>query len=217
MEQPPGIPLNINDDQMKIIRLIREKDYEQLESLLQDGLDPNITYGGGGHDNITCMLTFVIDTGDFQMVQLFLNHGANPNIETIMDSPIHRAIRESSENIIKLLIDRGANINIMPEILGATALRLLATRDVSDELIKLIISHSDNIDKPTRSNLTALHCAAMYNNLRLAKHLIEAGADMTLVAYDNKTALDLARDEGFDDMVKLIESFDIPDNKGAHE
>jgi len=216
MEQPPGIVLNVDDYHKQIIKLINSKNYEELETHLNNGLDPNMTFGYGDTNNGTCLLSFAVRTDDTQIVQLFLDHGADPNIDTFLDTPIFNAIQAGNENIMKLLINHGANVNNVPDITGSI-LHTLVVRGISDELTKLIISRSDDINKHMQGGLpTALHFAVMLNNLRMVKYLIEAGADMKILDDDNKTALDLARDDGMDYMVKLIESYDVPD-KGVCE
>ena len=52
--------------------------------------------------------------------------------------------------------------------------------------------------------VTALHIAAYYGYLAIAKRLLEGGADWTLKNIDGKTALDIARQYGKSEVVALL-------------
>jgi len=49
-----------------------------------------------------------------------------------------------------------------------------------------------------------LHWAALYGYLAIAKRLLEGGADPTLRDEDGKTALDIARERGYSEVVALL-------------
>ena len=51
---------------------------------------------------------------------------------------------------------------------------------------------------------TALHFAAAYGHLAIAKRLLEGGADLTLRDKVGKTALDWARSHGQSEVVALL-------------
>jgi len=209
-----GEPVYATPEQTNIMNLIHEQNYDQIEQLLMTGqLDPNMTFGVPGMLPYTCLLTRAAHTGNINLVRLFLDHGANANI-SVKDYPINGAIYTDNLNMAKLIIEHTNNIFNTHDLF--TPLHVAASVQVSDELAKLIIDHTDNLDARTLYGLTALHTVAMTNNFIVAKRLIETGANIHLLTGNGETALDIARTNGFDMIVGLIESCDIPD-KGVHE
>ena len=53
---------------------------------------------------------------------------------------------------------------------------------------------------------TALMLAAEVGNVKAVKRLLNAGADRTLLNKEGKTAVDLAREQGHDRVVALLEA-----------
>ena len=53
--------------------------------------------------------------------------------------------------------------------------------------------------------MTPLARAALYGNLEIVQLLKELGVNLEAKNNDGKTALDLAREEGYDDIVKILD------------
>lgn len=53
----------------------------------------------------------MVGKGDYATVKLLLDHGANPNYENILYSPLYYATKERRDDIITLLLNYGANLN----------------------------------------------------------------------------------------------------------
>jgi len=211
---------DITDERRMAIDMIRNNDCEQLKKLLKGGLNPNMKMGTMlSHEKMTCLLSSAVRSKNIDIVNLFLRYGADPNID-VWDFPAMVAIMFLKTEILKLLIDHGANINIITKsslIEGQTPLHdITLFKNVSDDLIELIIKYIDDINAQTmRALSTPLHYAANGNNLRLAKHLIDAGADVTIQNVDGRTALDIAKLYEYDEMAEYIELSEIP-VKGVH-
>jgi len=212
---PAGNQLDLTPDQYNIIQLIKQNQCEQLGQLLQDGFNPNVIIKNKTIEstpmNMTCFLSFAIEAGHIDMVKLLLEFGADPNIN-VFDSPVYCAIQHKHADILKMLIGHGANMNeIRPYTSSGehTPLHRVATWvDAPDDLIELVIGHVDNVNRQTFMKDTALHFAALNNNPRMVKHLIDAGADVHVKNSRGMTALDIARGEGFGAIVGLIETCD---------
>ena len=61
------------------------------------------------------------------------------------------------------------------------------------------------LDWPDVRGNTALHYAAMNNNKILIELFIKRGANLSLKNTDEKTALDLAKETGEEDIIKLLQ------------
>lgn len=63
-----------------------------------------------------------------------------------------------------------------------------------DFKILFLLKHSNyTIDYQDAKGLTALHYSAIHNRIQSAKMLLKAGADISVIDNDNKTALDSAK------------------------
>lgn len=84
--------------------------------LLEKDANPNIVYG----DNTRSILHIACSKGDYAMVKLLLDNGADPNnsgnsgIE-YKYYPLIEAVKNSDYRIIKLLLDAGADISVKDE------------------------------------------------------------------------------------------------------
>lgn len=73
--------------------------------------------------------------------------------------------------------------------------------------VKRIVASGVNINQRDKKKVTALHIAAYYgqkDHIRLAKWLLDNGADTSLKDYKGKTPEDVAVDRGNDDIAKLL-------------
>jgi len=215
-----GYPLYVTQEQNQIVNIIIQQDYEQLDRMLTGGLDPNMRLGPTDDNRYhTCLLTLATRIANINIVQLLLNFGANPNPNT-HDNPISTSVWENNADISRLLIEHPNNTlttGCYVKLLHIIASTASTAPTVSNELIELIIEHIDtsNIDKKEYCIFStlmspALHVAIRRNNIIVVKYLINAGANIYLLNSMGQTALDIAHEKGFDDIVELLESSKIP-------
>lgn len=99
------------------------------------------------------------------------------------------AVHNKKSDIIKLLIDKGADINIRDGNWNDTLL-LVAIRYDDRVSAKILIDEGANIDLINNNGVTALHRAIIASkHVELAKMLIEAGANLDLPDSDGDTPL----------------------------
>ena len=75
-------------------------------------------------------------------------------------------------------------------------------------ITNLLLQAGATVDAVDNYGQTALHRAAMYGKIQVVEALLNAGADKAVKAtsgyYRGKTALDLAQEENYPTIVKLL-------------
>merc|ERR1712029_50259 len=126
----------------------------------------------------------------YTSVELLLDHGANVNVkDKVNATPLHIALREGvmGSKIAKLLIEKGAKVNVIGGIMERTPLHQACTNG-NEATIQLLLDHGANVNVEDNENITPLHVALRErvigsdrNCSRIAKLLIEKGANVNAV------------------------------------
>lgn len=164
-----------------------QADHEGVVKLLKSGANPNVKNQYNEY-----LLEQACWYGMGFMVQVLLEHGANPDIDD--GSPLLSTVRthNDAEEILESLMEFKVNVN-----------QLYPTK-YEDE-----------------ANGTALMIAIKNGKLKLAEMLIEAGTDLSIEDDDGYSALDWAKETGAKSLVKKIAGMqgkklrkkDIPENE----
>ena len=96
--------------------------------------------------------------------------------------------------VVKLLLDRGAKVNVAQSESGITALHWACLRGKL-ETVRLLLDHSAVLEAKTEDNETPLHWACSSdseNNLVVVKELVRRGADVYCKDENQKTPFDEA-------------------------
>jgi len=155
------------------------------------------------------------------IVELFLDHGVDINMQRPGDkyTLLHTTmgLSRSCTRTIKLLLDRGANINLQNEC-GDTVLHMACK--YAHECIPQLLDYSANINLQNKDGDTALHLVCKHANIwptyseedidiMLSYHyitylLLECGADVHLQNKDGDTVLHLACGNKCIDVIRLL-------------
>lgn len=110
-------------------------------------------------------------------------------------TPLHFAVVSKKLEIVKLLVELGANVNHRDH-LGVTAL-FWATGRYADVQVAgyLIDKGRASIHLTSNSGATALHHAALYGNLDCIALLLKNGADARCPDHDDNTPMDIAKND----------------------
>ncbi|XP_029281479.1 NF-kappa-B inhibitor epsilon [Cottoperca gobio] len=119
---------------------------------------------------------------------------------------LHLATLNRQHQILKLLVKKGADLNIQEGTSGKTALHL-ATELHDMTSVKLLLSRGANVDAAMFNGCTPLHLAVGRQDAAIANLLCQSGADTMLRNMEDETALDLAN--GNDDILALFPFDDI--------
>merc|ERR1712029_908277 len=129
----------------------------------------------------------------------------------------HKAARENHLNVVKELLDRGADIEAQ-SMGGGTALHIAAGSNHLD-VVKELLDRGANQDAQDDDGETALHRAVRHYkelfawlecedaNLNVIKELLERGANALTKNVDGRTALELAREQycGNTELARFLE------------
>jgi len=153
-------------------------------------------------------------TGRISTCKALLGNGAQ--IDAANDigyTPLMAAIEGGHEDVIDFLLKGGANVN--PEVIarmhveglgGASPLHT-ATRKGNLAVIKKLLKHGVDVNRPSGNLWTPLKSAAQQGNLDIVKVLLDGGADPNIADNTNYTPLMNAVSGEHEDIVKLLLKF----------
>ena len=154
-------------------------------------------------DNRT-VLHIAAENSSVEFVELVLatRPDINAKEKEASNTPLHSAASAGNAAVCKLLLDRGASIDL-PNVTNHTALHL-AVLEGHLETAKLLLEHKFSPKKPAVFESPVLHYAANEGKSELIAPLIEAGADPEARNSHGHRALHFAARKGHTDFVEQL-------------
>lgn len=115
-------------------------------------------------------------------------------------SPLHISLQKNNKEIMMLLIENGADLEIKDEYWNSVLKS--AAECCNCEMVELLINNGANIDSQDNDNWTALMMAAANEDHEVIRLLMRFGADRYIVSSDNQLAVDLAFEQK--DIISMI-------------
>ncbi|KAI9694259.1 MAG: hypothetical protein M1820_009062 [Bogoriella megaspora] len=188
-----------------------QKDKIILQMYLQNGWDINKEIS-----RVTpAALSFAIE--DMDLTAWFLTRGADPNARCQSGiSPLNTALEAAPLDVIKMLLRHGST-----SLAGPAGINHVVRRDTGDQLEVLqyvldnggraLVNHVLYQDDPFWYRMqeafglgTALHEAASYGKVQMARLLVENGADLTIKDSLGRTALQRAEKNNHPEIVNYL-------------
>ena len=183
----PSVPLYL---------AIQRGDIDQLERHIHWGTDINTVLPGGRYP-----LHSAAESGRFIMVRTLLRHGADIGATTEQgDSALDLAILSGRTQVAELLLESGAQLDASALLVKAASLGV-TDRDT----VKFLIEAGADLEQRSGDGDTALLITIRQDNHRLATHLVNRGAEVNVKAADGRSALDLARQLGYPELISLLQ------------
>lgn len=128
--------------------------------------------------------------------QVLLDAGADVNGVCDGETPLYAAAQRGDITLIRLLLDRGADVNALPVHGGLMDTALAEAAQAGDVIMtRLLLSRGADVNAGPQASLTPLAAAAMWHRKAMLRFLVSQGADVNAPSADGNTALLWASDK----------------------
>ena len=212
----PGIDANKPDAVLKWTPLTyadKTKSWMAMDILLQNGANPDDIVFARHNSKVQewgqAAYWECATKGHIKLMEFMLNCGIQVNER--VDVPenlhekrtlLHRASYFGQFEVVKLIVNRGADINIR-DAKNNTALHL-AAESGSVDIIKLLLDKGMSVNLTNTHGFTPLHISAGFGNLEATKTLIHRGAALNNVNKCGDTPLTLASRRGHLEICRFL-------------
>jgi ankyrin repeat protein len=117
-------------------------------------------------------------------------------------TPLATAAEAGDEEIARLLLDRGADVNQQGSPQRRITALMVATYHKQESMVRLLIELGADVNLQDANGHTPLHIASLLNAGHLIPPLLHARADTSIRDTAGRTAEQLARDKSSDEVLK---------------
>jgi ankyrin repeat protein len=119
--------------------------------------------------------TDALSTGNVKVVQKYLDEGVNINDKYFAWSALQIAANKGQLEIIKMLVEKGAEIDYRHPITKMTALHLAAV-DGYEDVVKYLLSKGANPNLKLKGNVSIVRVVRDTGNTKMVEILMAGGA-----------------------------------------
>ncbi|KAJ5387275.1 hypothetical protein N7509_009816 [Penicillium cosmopolitanum] len=117
-------------------------------------------------------------------------------------TPLSWAAENGRAVLLKLLIERGADVNTVDRT-GWTPL-LYASREGNEAIAKLLVEQGADVNTVSSNGWTPLLLTSIFGYVAIARILIEQGATLNAISLRGETSLSFASREGYEAFSRLL-------------
>ncbi|XP_059178222.1 uncharacterized protein LOC131957434 [Physella acuta] len=176
---------------------VNRNDTDMIKNLLRKGADVNL-YGGKFLPNPIR----VAETGNFEMMKLFLQHKADVDVTVDGVNALFISIEKNDTNMWELLVGNGAGLEAF-NARGETVL-MMAVKAGNIDLLRHLVQHGADVDCLNSRRVSALYEAVILRSCEAVQLLVEAGAALDTVYFNDGSILHLALRKQRKDIAALI-------------
>jgi ankyrin repeat protein len=141
------------------------------------------------------------DRGYREVAEALLKAGASVDaLSETMLTPLHEAAGKSLVDLVRLLVDNGANVNARdkfhntPLRMCASNAQSFATLDSFKQTVQILLTAGADINAGTTINTTSLHSVVKWGNADAVRFMLDHGADPDIRTTKGELPIDFAKD-----------------------
>jgi ankyrin repeat protein len=147
-----------------------------------------------------------VKQNDVDFIRQELDNGLDINDKTLYggSTMLKMASYQGKTDIVKLLVERGVDINFTYNLEYDNSALTLATEKSHKDIVKLLIENGADINYQNWHHASALYFAVKNGDIHIVNYLLEHGADINIKIYQNENILTQAIKNGHNEIIKLL-------------
>ena len=204
---------NLTNSQSNVFKAVINGDVQFIANYIKEGKDLNVLYKATAVDEYDQKkISYSFDLLEYaaihektDIIKLFLtNKDKFKDFQHSLNQAFAASISKGNLDIVKLLIDSGADINSVCEVCyQQTAIHTSIEYSYFD-IFNFLLEKGANIKTHNSFGRTLLHSVAHTGNVEIAKQLIDKGLDVNAQDNDGATPLIYAASNGNYPMFKML-------------
>ncbi|KAF8256927.1 ankyrin repeat-containing domain protein [Lactarius quietus] len=183
--------------------------YDLTERLIMK--HPEQVNAAGGR--VVSPLSAALSKRHFRVADLLHSHGAAVGVQNYLgNTPLHPASANGQVDIMRWLLDHGADSNACDNILRLTPL-YFAAGSMRLDAIQVLLEYNVDVNLQNEEGITPLYRASTHHSslegkvVDIVRQLLEHGADPNIPGHDHSTTLHQASSEASLEIARLLLSY----------
>ena len=184
---------------MIIFDLLRKGDSKAVLTLIKDS--PKLV--DERDENQYTPLHWAVAKGPIELVEALIKAGADLEAKDYQEkTPLHVAALSGTKEVVGILIKAGAKKEARDNQ-KQTPLHM-ASEEGHIEVVEVLLAAGADKEARDKWEYTPLHWAVCNDHIELVKFLLEVGVDTAAVTAQGKTALAIARQENYTQVIEVL-------------